>query len=254
MCSTCGRAATAPDRVLLDPAASGAEDRVPPALDWKFLLTRATTDRLLAYGVSEGGSGGRSVLRVRDVDTGARPRGRVIPPIRAPARWTGGRTDPASSTRATRSRAPCPRARRIHHRRVRYEHVLGRDWREDPTRLRRRPPARGLAQRAPPPKAAGWPSACQRGQRRAPIVYLRGPRLRRCRLRDVGRIEGRGRRLQGSSCATTGSYLQTNLDDAPRGRLVACGPPIVRGQSPGADRAAGRAGSSSEASARSSGD
>src|SRR5262249_56445944 len=65
-----------PDRVLLDPAALSA-DRTS-ALDWWY---PSEDGRLLAYGVSEGGSE-KSVLRVREVDSG-RDLPDVIPYTRA---------------------------------------------------------------------------------------------------------------------------------------------------------------------------
>ena len=53
------------DRVLLDPAALGRD--ATTALDWFY---PSPDGRLLAYGLSEGGSE-QSTLRVRDVATGA---------------------------------------------------------------------------------------------------------------------------------------------------------------------------------------
>ncbi|HEV7499798.1 MAG TPA: S9 family peptidase, partial [Vicinamibacteria bacterium] len=111
------------DRVLLDPATLTA-DRTS-ALDWYY---PSDDGRLIAYGISEGGSE-RSVLRVRDVDSG-RDRPDVIPHARACSlAW---RPD-GSGFFYTRYPEPgtVPAGEENYHRRV-YAHVLGQDWREDP--------------------------------------------------------------------------------------------------------------------------
>jgi prolyl oligopeptidase len=111
------------DRVLLDPARLSAD--ATSALDWTY---PSPDGRLLAYGVSEGGSE-KSTLRVLDVDTG-RDLPDVIPFTRASSvEW---RPD-NSGFFYTRYPEPgtVPAGEENYHRRV-YRHVLGRDWRSDP--------------------------------------------------------------------------------------------------------------------------
>ena len=111
-----------PERVLLDPAALAA-DRTS-ALDWYH---PSPDGRLFAYGISEGGTE-KSVLRVREVDTG-RDLDDVIPHTRACSlEWW----PDASGFFYTRYPAPgsVPAGEEDYHRRV-YAHRLGRPFLED---------------------------------------------------------------------------------------------------------------------------
>jgi prolyl oligopeptidase len=195
------------DRVLLDPAAL-AEDRTS-ALDWYH---PSDDGRLLAYGVSEGGSE-KSVLRVRDVDTG-RDLADVIPHTRACSlEW---RPD-GSGFFYTRYPEPgsVPAGEENYHRRV-YEHVLGRDGREDPLVFGDdRPPE-------------DWPSVhLSPDGRRLAVSVSRGWTRTDVYLRDLSSpgagfvtvIEGVDA-IFGVDLRNDRLYLQTNLE-APRGRLVA---------------------------------
>jgi prolyl oligopeptidase len=113
----------ADDRVLLDPAALSADKT--SSLDWFY---PSPDGRLLAYGVSEGGSE-KSTLRVKDVATGADLED-VIPWTRACSlEW---RPD-ASGFFYTRYPEPgsVPPGEEDYRRRV-FEHALGAGWREDP--------------------------------------------------------------------------------------------------------------------------
>ncbi|HEV7500907.1 MAG TPA: prolyl oligopeptidase family serine peptidase, partial [Vicinamibacteria bacterium] len=195
------------DRVLLDPAAL-AEDRTS-ALDWYH---PSDDGRLLAYGVSEGGSE-KSVLRVRDVDTG-RDLADVIPHTRACSlEW---RPD-GSGFFYTRYPEPgsVPAGEENYHRRV-YEHVLGRDGREDPLVFGGdRPPE-------------DWPSVhLSPDGRRLAVSVSRGWTRTDVYLRDLSSpgagfvtvIEGVDA-IFGVDLRNDRLYLQTNLEAA-RGRLVA---------------------------------
>jgi prolyl oligopeptidase len=109
--------------VLLDPARLSTD--AASALDWYY---PSPDGRLLAYGVSEGGSE-KSTLRVLDVDAG-RHLPDVIPFTRAASlEW---RPD-GSGFFYTRYPEPgtVPAGEEDYHRRV-YEHALDRDWRSDP--------------------------------------------------------------------------------------------------------------------------
>jgi prolyl oligopeptidase len=111
------------DRVLLDPARLSTDGT--SALDW-FYPSR--DGRLLAYGVSEGGSE-KSTLRIRDVERGE-DLADVIPWTRACSlEW---RPD-GSGFYYTRYPEPgaVPAGEEDYHRRV-FEHVLGADWHDDP--------------------------------------------------------------------------------------------------------------------------
>jgi len=111
------------DRVLVDPAALSPD--ATSALDWYY---PSPDGRLLAYGVSEGGSE-KSTLRVREVETG-RDLPDVIPWTRACSlEW---RPD-GSGFFYTRypERGRVPPGEEDYHRRV-FEHSLGEDWRRDP--------------------------------------------------------------------------------------------------------------------------
>jgi prolyl oligopeptidase len=110
------------DRVLLDPAALSPD--ATSALDWYY---PSPDGRLLAYGLSEGGSE-KSTLRVREVETG-RDLPDVIPWTRACSlEW---RPD-ASGFFYTRYPEPgrLPAGEEDYHRHV-FEHALGEDWRRD---------------------------------------------------------------------------------------------------------------------------
>lgn len=111
------------DRVLLDPASLGADSTY--ALDWHY---PSPDGRLLAYGVSEGGSE-KSTLRVREVESG-RDLEDVIPWTRAcDLEW---RPD-ATGFYYTRYPDPgaVPRGEENYHRHV-FFHALGADFRSDP--------------------------------------------------------------------------------------------------------------------------
>jgi prolyl oligopeptidase len=110
------------DRVLLDPAALSPD--ATSALDWHY---PSPDGRLVAYGVSEGGSE-KSTLRVRGVETG-RDLPDVIPWTRACSlEW---RPD-GSGFFYTRYPEPgrVPPGEEDYHRHV-FEHPLGEDWRRD---------------------------------------------------------------------------------------------------------------------------
>jgi prolyl oligopeptidase len=111
-----------PDRVLIDPATLSPD--ATSALDWYY---PSADGRLLAYGVSEGGSE-KSVLRVRDVETGRDLKG-TIPFTRACSlEWL----PDASGFYYTRYPEPgtVPTGEEDYDRRV-FLHRLGSDWRED---------------------------------------------------------------------------------------------------------------------------
>jgi prolyl oligopeptidase len=110
------------DRVLLDPAALSPD--ATSALDWYY---PSPDGRLVAYGVSEGGSE-KSTLQVREVETG-RDLPDVIPWTRACSlEW---RPD-GSGFFYTRHPEPgrVPPGEEDYHRQV-FEHSLGEDWRHD---------------------------------------------------------------------------------------------------------------------------
>jgi prolyl oligopeptidase len=112
-----------PDRVLLDPASEARDAAV--ALDWYY---PSPDGRLVACGLSEGGSE-KSVLRIRDVETG-RDLPDLIPHTRACSlEWL----PDASGFFYTRYPDPGSVApgEENYGRRV-FQHVLGRDFRQDP--------------------------------------------------------------------------------------------------------------------------
>jgi prolyl oligopeptidase len=115
---------SAPDRVLLDPAAPSPD--ATTALDWFY---PSPDGRLLAYGLSEGGSE-QSLLRLREVESG-RDLADLIPWTRACSLdWL----PDASGFVYTRYPEPgsVPSGEENYHRRV-FEHRLGDDWRRDRT-------------------------------------------------------------------------------------------------------------------------
>ena len=119
------------DRVLVDPAAQAGDGAT--ALDWYY---PSPDGRRVAYGLSEGGSE-KSVLRVLDVQ-GGRPLPDAIPHTRACSlEW---RRDGSGFFY---TRYPDPKSvaagEENYHRRV-FEHLLGRDWREDPLVFEAREP------------------------------------------------------------------------------------------------------------------
>jgi prolyl oligopeptidase len=200
------------DRVLLDPAAL-AEDRTS-ALDWYH---PSDDGRLLAYGVSEGGSE-KSVLRVREVDTG-RDLADVIPWTRACSlEW---RPD-GTGFFYTRYPEPgsVPAGEENYHRRV-YEHVLGRDWREDPLVFGDDRPPEDWPSVHLSPDGRWLAVSVSRGWTRTD-VYLRDLTSAAGGFTTV--IEGMDA-VFGVELRDDRLYLQTNLD-APRGRLVAA--PLAR--------------------------
>ena len=195
------------DRVLLDPARF-AEDRTS-ALDWYY---PSDDGRLLAYGVSEGGSE-KSVLRILDVDTG-RDLADVIPFTRACSlEW---RPD-GSGFFYTRYPEPgsVPPGEENYRRRV-YEHVLGRDWREDPLVFGADRPPEDWANVHLSPGGRWLAVSVSRGWTRTD-VYLRD--LASPDSPFVTVIEGLDA-VFGVDVRNDRLYLQTNLD-APRSRLVA---------------------------------
>jgi prolyl oligopeptidase len=193
------------DAVLLDPATL-AEDRTS-ALDWYY---PSDDGRLVAYGVSEGGSE-KSVLRVRETGSG-RDLLDTIPNARACSlEW---RPD-GSGFFYTRYPEPgtVPAGEENYHRWV-YEHVLGRDWRLDPLVFGDdRPPE-------------DWPNVhLSPDGRWLAVSVSRGWTRTDVYLRDLASAGGFVTVVEGVE-ATFGIelrndrfYLQTNLD-APRSRLV----------------------------------
>ncbi|HUG55335.1 MAG TPA: prolyl oligopeptidase family serine peptidase [Vicinamibacteria bacterium] len=195
------------DEVVLDPATLAA-DRTS-ALDW---FHPSDDGRLLAYGISEGGSE-MSVLSVLDVDAGALLDD-VIPFTRACSlEW---RPD-GRAFFYTRYPEPgtVPAGEESYHRRV-YEHVLGRDWREDPLVFGAdRPPEDWPAVHLSPD--GRWLAvSVSRGWTRTD-VYLRDLSVQGSGFTTV--VEG-VEALFGVELRNDRLYLQTNLD-APRSRLIA---------------------------------
>lgn len=196
-----------PDRILIDPA-TRAEDRTS-ALDWYY---PSDDGLLVAYGVSEGGSE-KSVLRVRDVDTG-RDLPDVIPNTRACSlEW---RPD-GSGFFYTRypETGTVPAGEENYHRRV-YEHVLGRDWRFDPLVFGDDRPPEDWPSVHLSPDGRWLAVSVSRGWTRTD-VYLRDLAAEGAGLTTV--IEGVDA-IFGVFLRNDRLYLQTNLD-APRSRLVA---------------------------------
>jgi prolyl oligopeptidase len=195
------------DRVLLDPVAR-AEDRTS-ALDWYY---PSDDGCLVAYGVSEGGSE-QSVLHVRDVESGL-DLADVIPGTRACSlEW---RPD-GSGFFYTRypEAGSVPTGEENYYRRV-YEHVLGRDGREDPLVFGADRPPEDWPNVHLSPDGRWLAVSVSRGWTRTD-VYLRdlaskGPAF-------VTVIEGVDA-IFGVELRNERLYLQTNLD-APRSRLVA---------------------------------
>ncbi|HEY5908000.1 MAG TPA: prolyl oligopeptidase family serine peptidase, partial [Vicinamibacteria bacterium] len=114
---------TGTDRILLDPSQLARDAAC--ALDWHY---PSPDGRLLAYGLSEGGSE-MSTLRVLEVATG-RDLGLLIPFTRACSlEWLPG----AQGFYYTRypEAGTVPAGQESYHRRV-FLHQLGGDWRNDP--------------------------------------------------------------------------------------------------------------------------
>jgi prolyl oligopeptidase len=195
------------DQVLLDPATL-AEDRTA-ALDWYY---PSDDGRLIAYGVSEGGSE-KSVLRVREVETG-RDLLDVIPGARACSlEW---RPD-GTGFFYTRYPEPgtVPAGEEDYHRRV-YEHVLGRDWREDRLIFGADRPPEDWPNVYLSPDGRWLAVSVSRGWTRTD-VYLRD--LSSDGAGFVTVVEGM-EAVFGVELRNDRLYLQTNFE-APRSRLLA---------------------------------
>jgi prolyl oligopeptidase len=196
------------DRVLLDPATLTA-DRTS-ALDWYY---PSDDGRLIAYGISDGGSE-RSVLRVREVDSG-RDRPDVIPHARACSlAW---RPD-GSGFFYTRYPEPgtVPAREENYHRRV-YAHVLGRDWREDPLVFGADRPPEDWPNVQLSPDGRWLCVSVSRGWTRTD-VYLSDLAAGAAAGAFTTVVEGVDA-IFGVSLRNDRLYLQTNLE-APRSRLV----------------------------------
>ena len=197
------------DRVLLDPATLAADST--SALDWYY---PSDDGRLLAYGVSEGGTE-RSVLRVRDVGSG-QDLSDVIPDARACSlAW---RPD-GSGFFYTRYPAPgtVPAGEENYHRRV-YAHVLGRDGHEDPLAFADDRPKEDWPDVHLSPDGRWLAVSVSRGWTRTD-VYLRDLRAAPDETLYTTVVEG-VEALFGVTLRNDRLYLQTNLQ-APRSRLVA---------------------------------
>ena len=197
------------DRVLLDPATLAADST--SALDWYY---PSDDGRLLAYGVSEGGTE-RSVLRVRDVGSG-QDLSDVIPDARACSlAW---RPD-GSGFFYTRYPAPgtVPAGEEDYHRRV-YAHVLGRAWHEDPLVFADDRPKEDWPNVHLSPDGRWLAVSVSRGWTRTD-VYLRDLRAAPDETLYTTVVEG-VEALFGVTLRNDRLYLQTNLQ-APRSRLVA---------------------------------
>jgi prolyl oligopeptidase len=195
-----------PDRVLLDPAAL-SEDRTS-ALDWWY---PSEDGRLLAYGVSEGGSE-KSVLRVRDVESG-QDLPDVIPGTRACSlSW---RPD-GTGFFYTRYPEPgsVPAGEENYHRRV-YQHTLGRDWREDPLVLGADRPPEDWPNVHLSPDGRWLAVSVSRGWTRTD-VYLRDLSADGGFVTVVEGVDA----IFGVQVRNDRLYLQTNFE-APRSRLLA---------------------------------
>lgn len=196
------------DRVLLDPANLSA-DRTS-ALDWYY---PSDDGRLIAYGISDGGSE-RSVLRVREVDTG-RDRPELIPQARACSlAW---RPD-GSGFFYTRYPEPgtVPAGEENYHRRV-YAHALGGDWREDPLVFGADRPPEDWPNVQLSPDGRWLCVSVSRGWTRTD-VYLRDLAAAAPAGGFTTVVEGVDA-IFGVSLRNDRLYLQTNLA-APRSRLV----------------------------------
>ena len=194
------------DRVLIDPATLAADHT--SALDWYY---PSDDGRLLAYGVSEGGSE-KSVLRVRDVETG-RDLGGVIPDARACSlEW---RPDGGGFfyTRYP-ERGTVPEGEENYRRRV-YDHVLGRDWHEDPLVFGADRPPEDWPNVHLSPDGRWLAVSVSRGWTRTD-VYLRDLTAPGTAFTTV--VEGVDA-VFGVELRNDRLHLQTNLD-APRSRLV----------------------------------
>ena len=111
------------ERVIVDPNALSARGIV--ALDWWY---PADSGRLLAYGLSEGGTE-LSTLRVLDLDSGEHLPADVIPHTRAASiAWLP--DDSGFYLTRLRCQAACRRVRRCTTAHV-FFHPLGQDWRVD---------------------------------------------------------------------------------------------------------------------------
>ena len=134
----------------------------------------------------------------------------------------------ASSTPVIRSRARCRQGEENYHRRV-YEHVLGRDWREDPLVFGGDRPPEDWPNVHLSPDGRWLAVSVSRGWTRTD-VYLRDLTAAGAGFTTV--IEGVDA-IFGVELRNDRLYLQTNLD-APRSRLVAADLAAARAGSPGA--------------------
>jgi prolyl oligopeptidase len=197
------------DRVLIDAARLSPDGAT--ALDWYY---PSPDGRLLAYGLSEGGTE-MSTLRVLDVDTG-----RDLPDeIRGTRACSVAWFPDGSGFFYTRYPEPgtVPAGEEHYHRHV-FEHALGGDWRRDP---------RVFGEGRPP---EDWPSVDVSPDGRWLVVSVsRGWTRTDVYLKDrrgddgfVAVAEGR-EALFGPTVRNDRLYLHTNLD-APRYRLMAVDP------------------------------
>jgi prolyl oligopeptidase len=196
------------DRLLLDPAAEAGDGAV--ALDWYY---PGPDGRLVACGLSEGGSE-KSVLRIRDAETG-HDLPDAIPHTRACSlEWL----PDGSGFFYTRYPDPATVAagEENYHRSV-FEHVLGRDWRDDPLVFEAR-------------EAEDWPSVHLSPDGRLLAVSVsKGWTRTDVYLRDLSRGPGFATVVEGEEALcgvilrNDRLYLLSNRG-APRFRLVAADP------------------------------
>jgi prolyl oligopeptidase len=197
------------DRVLLDPAALSADGA--SALDWYY---PSVDGRLLAYGVSEGGTE-KSTLRVKDVASGANLAD-VIPWTRACSLvWL----PDASGFYYTRYPEPgtVPAGEENYHRRV-FFHRLGTAWASDEAVFGAERPAEDWPSVHLSPDGRWLAVSVSRGWTRTDVYLL--DRHSGAGFQTV--IEG-VEALSNVTLRNDRLYLHTNLD-APRYRVLAVDP------------------------------
>lgn len=197
------------DRVLLDPARVSAD--AATALDWFY---PSPDGRLVAYGLSEGGSE-QSTLRIREVNGGV-DHSDAIPWTRACSlEWL----PDASGFIYTRYPEPgtVPAGEESYHRRV-FEHRLGADWCDDAVIFGEGREAEDWPQVHLSPDGRWLAVSVAKGWTRTD-VYLRD---RAGGGGFVSVAEGMDV-LYGVTLRNDRLYLHTNLD-APRYRLLAADP------------------------------